>query len=531
MVTVGYSERRRGQIFYLYRDNDTLSFERMVTADKTLTFGWQFRPVLGRKSVSPGMRQMFAVVSVPHSDDSEARETRTLKVAVKTYWRKYYASTLTTADRADIGPWPYMKKVFTLGLAEAVPNGTTAARSPGNGGDAVHVPPTAKYQSDLVPKIRDVRWTRLDDKTALISVEGENFFSGTNVAMGGTAAVAGVVIKSTQAMDIVTPIENVGAGTAMVIGRYGIAQPLIAPGDSCVPQLAANTSLSMPFGGQRELRLLLTCSPDKLRFPDGQLVVFSNGKPVPGVPEISPVRDNKDQSQVTAQIPIELFPKSEGTIALVRPYRNPFRIVLPWYDNAYEVRRLAASGKTIVYMQRKDGVSLGSSAFGSAPKERWKIEFAGKEIKPTFPSDAVMRYEMDADVEGTFMLFEPRLEGGSTLYPLDLPAAKPKPKAPVEPAGGAALVVNQNDAPKLEFTGESIEQVAAVRVEGRDPFKTEYDPGKRILTAYVPQDATKLPAKLTLQFRDASGKLIASQALEIKALPDSKPAVERAKKP
>ena len=61
MFTVGYSERRRGQVFYLYRDNDTLSFERMITKEKATTFGWQFRPVLGRKSVSPGLRQMFAI--------------------------------------------------------------------------------------------------------------------------------------------------------------------------------------------------------------------------------------------------------------------------------------------------------------------------------------------------------------------------------------------------------------------------------------------------------------------------------------
>jgi len=50
---VGYSTRKRGQIFYLYRDADTIAYERMTGDPGTLIFGWMFRPVLGRRSVSP----------------------------------------------------------------------------------------------------------------------------------------------------------------------------------------------------------------------------------------------------------------------------------------------------------------------------------------------------------------------------------------------------------------------------------------------------------------------------------------------
>jgi hypothetical protein len=69
LVSVGYSERRRGQTYYMFRDNDTISFQRQsVPRSGEITFGWAFRPVLGRKSVAPGTRPTVPVVSAPISD-------------------------------------------------------------------------------------------------------------------------------------------------------------------------------------------------------------------------------------------------------------------------------------------------------------------------------------------------------------------------------------------------------------------------------------------------------------------------------
>jgi hypothetical protein len=64
-VSGGY--RKRNQTFYVYRDTDTLAYERMTDGGE-LVFGWMFRPVLGRRSVSPGLRQLLAVISLPRID-------------------------------------------------------------------------------------------------------------------------------------------------------------------------------------------------------------------------------------------------------------------------------------------------------------------------------------------------------------------------------------------------------------------------------------------------------------------------------
>jgi hypothetical protein len=514
MVTVGYSERRRGQIFYLYRDNDTLSFERMMTERNKLTFGWQFRPVLGRKAVAPGMRQMFAVVSLPAPDNPDSCDTA-LQISVRTYWRKYYPNTLTTADRSGIGPWPYVARAASLGIHRSVPEEKTAWRKETESTSQVNVFATAKYQDDLEPTVQKVEWTKIDDKTALISVKGTNFFTGTTVALGGSAAAANIVIKSTQAMDIITPVENVGAGTAMIIGRYGRARALEVDG-GCVHPMTKEATLSMPFGGQRELQALVTgCDASEL---ERQVVVFASGKMVPGKPYVFM---DKDGTHIVASIPADFFAKGEGTIKIVNTFRkDSLRFEFPWYDNPYDIQRMPAGSKTLVFIRRKDGVPFNSELFGTAPA--WKVKFAGADVTPVLTIPSVMQLELPAaDASGPVALIEPNKDkpNDPKLYLLDLPPAQPKPKAAVEPASGTSLTINQNDVSKLDFSGEKIDSVSTVKVEGKDPLKTEYNDEKKLLSVYLTQDVTKLPGKLALQFRDSAGKQVATLVLEVKATP------------
>jgi len=53
----------------------------------------------------------------------------------------------------------------------------------------------------------------------------------------------------------------------------------------------------------------------------------------------------------------------------------------------------------------------------------------------------------------------------------------------------------------------------------RSRLRTEYNDEKKTLSVYLTQEITKLPGKLTLQFRDAAGKNVATLPLDIKALP------------
>ena len=94
---VGYSARKRGQIFYLYRDADTIAYEWMTGDPGKLIFGWMFRPVLGRRSVSPGLRQLFAILVLPQADEDSAKITS----EARTYWKKYDHDTQTSFEHPD----------------------------------------------------------------------------------------------------------------------------------------------------------------------------------------------------------------------------------------------------------------------------------------------------------------------------------------------------------------------------------------------------------------------------------------------
>jgi len=235
MIQVGYSQRRRGQTFYLYRDNDTVSYERMDADNPNeIVFGWMFRPVLGRRSVSPGLRQLFAIASLPAADNCTLDDVKAAKCPeqqliahVRTFWKKYDSGTLTSFERRDANRASRFKYRATLGLTTPELFDSRYVNEANYSNIAVET--TGAYQHDLGPSISRVSWVPVGPKTALVSVEGNNFFTGTQVRLGDKAFASvsdGLVLKSNQAMDLSTTLDSLASGSAAVVGRYGPAIPL-----------------------------------------------------------------------------------------------------------------------------------------------------------------------------------------------------------------------------------------------------------------------------------------------------------------
>jgi hypothetical protein len=210
VFSVGVSAQKRSQIFYLYRDMDTISFERMTKDGALATFGWQFRPVLGRKSVDPGIRHMIAVLSLPCPDEENIAPK--LNIGVNTSWRRYEDSTQTTTSSSHF--WQHA-------LPSSVP--TTFAH--------LSVPATASGQLSLSPNIKSIQWIPSSDGTGIAVVRGQNFFLGTTVRLGSklySGAGDGLVIKSDQELEVPVPLPLVTVG-GVLSGRYGAAVPLESP--------------------------------------------------------------------------------------------------------------------------------------------------------------------------------------------------------------------------------------------------------------------------------------------------------------
>jgi hypothetical protein len=269
---VGFSQRNRSQVFYLYRDNDTISYERMDPDSGKIIFGWMFRPVLGRRSVSPGLRQMFAIVALPTDDEPETNGSVTkgsstrLDAVVRTYWKKYDGNTMTSFEERDTNRAGRIKNALTFGLTKpeifVARYGNEATYS------NIEVKPTADYQAALSPVVTAVSWRATGAKSVLISAQGKNFFSETKVAIGDKTYATtddGLILKSNQAFDLKTTLDALANGPGAVIGRYGLGVPLtlndaglnVPKGGIVIDRL----ELAPAFGSNRVLDIYLT-DPD-----------------------------------------------------------------------------------------------------------------------------------------------------------------------------------------------------------------------------------------------------------------------------
>ena len=111
VLNVGFSSKGESRQLFIHRDSDTIAFERDARSkptvfenDSTATvFGWEFRPVLGRASVTAGTRQMLAVIAVPIVEFNEERET-VLQIQTRSYWRRFNPRTQTTGSKWGRSP-------------------------------------------------------------------------------------------------------------------------------------------------------------------------------------------------------------------------------------------------------------------------------------------------------------------------------------------------------------------------------------------------------------------------------------------
>ncbi len=231
IVTVGYSESHRGSNLYLYKDSDTVAFEKPQDATAADTFGWQFRPVLGRPSVDAGVRQMFAVVALPATDrytqDSSSGQalpaSPQLKVTAKTYWVKYDVKR-RTASQSALGKQSggYADHLFT-----AWPGGF--------------------INKQLGPRIKAVSWHPVGTDAALVDVQGENLFEGSSILIGGAVVdrnSPNLVQNSDQHLQLLTTVNVLAHSDGVVSGRYGIPAPLML-GSYLSPEHLAQNKLPL----------------------------------------------------------------------------------------------------------------------------------------------------------------------------------------------------------------------------------------------------------------------------------------------
>jgi hypothetical protein len=488
VFSLGVSDQERSQTFYLYRDMDTVSFQASHASGSSadLTFGWQFRPVLGRQAVDPGIRHLIAVVGLPCADTG-AREVG-LDLGVRTSWVSY-----DDKARVTTGVKPHF---WSPDLPDAT-IGTYAN---------VEVPTADAVQSELGARIRRVRWIPTDSKFGVAIVEGENFFQDTSVRVGSKsfANVAdGLVIKSDRELELTLPVASAAAG-GVVSGRYGAGIPLeSAPDTSNAVSLERIASIWLGQEGKSTTQI-----EAELDFTVGQRasleaalqsrndpMLLLNGDPIVGLPR--PQLHSCHQLNVddisgevagpsalggphevrctlTAFAPSSAFAEVSPVVSVVFPFAGPdWSASQITYKTSLAVSRLGGGENSVLLIQATNPAAElcrsailqlgGNDVFellaqdATAPRAGALrcLDKKGQMLRLDLPSRTLKPYHH-------FLLLT-NTRDGKPRAPLigDIPPADAPPPGPTLDKGQVAKV-NQNDVRTVKYSGKNLDQVTKV---------------------------------------------------------------------
>lgn len=377
VFSVGYAAQKRSQVFYLYRDMDTVSFQKSDPNSKSVDFGWQFRPVWGRRSVSPGMRHMIAVLALPENDSHGDVGSPELEVTVKTSWTRYERATQTVG--AKLGFW---SKLF---------GGNNLPKpGPPEVFKGVAVPTTAAFQEDLGPKISNVKWVQGDGSTGVAIVTGENFFPGTTLRFGAktySTPADGLIIKSDQELEVALPL-TAAVTEGVLSGRYGEALPLQAS-DSTLPAgfKIEKPKLSATGSDMYQLDATLVFydkahQPQTVSISDLQKKANSPIVSVNGTPLSTPsFLDNDHGSiKVTTFFPSSLLKSGSAEVTVTFPFAGPdWSSSLPIYQATLKIVRLGGKDNTRLLISATDATMLLCGSHpnhpdASHPAQTWVVQ-------------------------------------------------------------------------------------------------------------------------------------------------------------
>lgn len=223
VVNVGFNWFGRKQSYYLVKAFDTVAMQRATQQQATTVLVWQFLPVLGEKTVKPGLRQVFVRLAFPVSGVADELGT----VWVKTTWRHYnpksgvvgrpkctkvwsrsyslvdvgrtVANDLTWSDLGTGQVVVVESGSFPPGTSVLLPEGYLAAGSPGFQLDSKH----------LIFNLSSAQLVR-EKAGAMVSIFGNETELSTGCSPGSPAAKAkirGVQVKAYSTSQSMVTVE------------------------------------------------------------------------------------------------------------------------------------------------------------------------------------------------------------------------------------------------------------------------------------------------------------------------------------
>ena len=369
VLTLGYTSKGESRQLFIHRDSDTIAFERDPTTAPEMfhdgppatVFGWEFRPVLDRPTVTAGARQMLAVIAVPAPDaipmqGNTSAEPLTLEIKTRSYWRRYNRKKQTTSRRWSLLPW----KVDASNVKESIVS--------------LDIHDTARIQDDLKPVVTEIKWVNSGPDRATVIVRGANFFSGTKVVIGGSELReenATLILKSSQALEFDTSITSLTNGDAVLNGRFGASFHLKIPTNNLpVARLFMEKAHIKPFRYTKSFRITIDikgkdnnnddvdlCLKQLQELPDAILFVGNEPVPMPyDYTDVDPITTlgsdtptEKKFVRVAAWIPAKTLARSPSLAFRVPFCGIDYQASLPLVFSEPTVTRMGAHGDYSVF--------------------------------------------------------------------------------------------------------------------------------------------------------------------------------------
>jgi hypothetical protein len=247
VFSVGVAGSHRSQTYRILQDYDTVAFvssqtgcagTATATATATdpcsTTFGWQFRPTLGRKKIVPGLRQVFVQLSFPAGTSIENSVLGS--VSVKAHWRTFDPKT------GSVG------RVITVDADD--PRRNPEEKVSSRSTEAPEILPSLPLPNfDLRPALMGVAWSDAGSGQVYVDASGI-YLQGTYVDVGGTSFKDGTAgfVSSPHAIRFVAPAALlVGAEDARLIAPTGDEIGLDKIADSKSKRLTVDSAQAIPW--------------------------------------------------------------------------------------------------------------------------------------------------------------------------------------------------------------------------------------------------------------------------------------------
>jgi hypothetical protein len=480
VIGVGASAGNTRETLYLVRDSDTVALERFALndhgrhrsdqpssetwnpygtqhtrppADPTiqpgaLSFAWQFRPVLGRRMVEPGVRQVFALVSLPSAATDAAWSGN---VHVKTRWRRYDIKSNRVGDYLDDG-------------------------DNDQGVQGIVVPHQRDVNEALEPHVSEATWQDIGRGQILVTVKGANFDPSSSIALGDTQLTgpgSGLNVLSDDQLLFVAPAQKLATARTVIAGPNGAA----AIGDRVTDE--GNSSGHNRFhlhsldpavinldDKAKLVRLTVTYNgtlDQPLVARIGNSVYGLSDAPFRSYVESKGVNGTDSSVTLTFAAPIQAVEDAETVVVQDLVGRNPGESI----SSRLTSKDAFTASSAVVLTSTDDSLKLGIIGTRFAPKPTVLIGGVKQHRVKVYPPDGTgtlitVDVEMAA-IKGAKSVVV--MQGNAT--PVVLPLNPPQPDAPKPKVLDPPLpaTINQGSSKTMRLRGVNIHSIKQVTFE------------------------------------------------------------------